>query len=95
MGEKKITSRQLWLFAYEDGSKTYYPQAIKNADRVIELPDNIWRKKYNIITKTYRFLTDSFEAVTTPKREAFWCCQQGEKVKAMLKEKYNESSASI
>lgn len=84
--QKKIKSRQLWFFAYEDDSKSFYPQAIKNADRVIELPENIWLKKYNIITKTYRFLTNSFEALTTPKREAFWCFKQGEKIKPILKE---------
>lgn len=84
--KKKINSSQLWFFAYEDGNKAYYPQVIENADRVIELPENIWRKKYNMITKTYRFSSDSFEAMTTPKREAFWCFKQGEKIKVMPRE---------
>ncbi len=83
----KITSSQLWLFAYEDDNKTHYSEAIKNADRVIELPENIWLKKHTIITKTYRLLTDGFEALTTPKIEAFWCFKQGEKIKAINKER--------
>ena len=67
----KINSSQLWFFAYEDDNRTHYPEAIKNADIFIELPETIWRIKYNIITNTYGFLTNSFEALTTPKREAF------------------------
>jgi LmbE family N-acetylglucosaminyl deacetylase len=69
----KITSSQLWFFAYEDDNKTHYSEAIKNADIVIELSENIWLKKYSMITKTYQFLPDGFEALTTPKTEAFWC----------------------
>ena len=37
------------------------------------LPDGIWREKYDIITKTYGFAPDSFEAKATPHEEAFWC----------------------
>ena len=83
---EKIHSRQLWFFAYEDNNKTCYPRAIENADKIVELPATIWRKKYTIITRTYGFLTNSFEALTTPKREAFWCFKQGEKIRARLKE---------
>ena len=78
---EQITSSQLWLFAYEDDNKTHCSEAIKNADRVIELPETIWLKKYTIITKIYRFLTDGFEALTTPKTEAFWCFKPGEEIK--------------
>ena len=42
---KKINSSQLWFFAYEDDNKTHYPEAIKNADRVIELPENYLAQK--------------------------------------------------
>lgn len=83
---EKITSSQLWLFAYEDDNKTHYSKAIKNADKVIELPENIWLKKHRIVTKTYRFSATSFEALTTPKNEAFWCFKPGEKIKAINKE---------
>jgi hypothetical protein len=38
----------------------------------IRLPQDIWEKKYRIVTETYGFGPDSFEARTTPKDEAFW-----------------------
>ena len=82
----KITSSQLWLFAYQDDNRAHYSEANKNADRIVELPENIWFKKYTIITNTYGFLSNSFEALTTPKREAFRFIQQGIRNRAMLKE---------
>ena len=44
------------------------------ADRVIRLPRNVWKSKYDILTRTYGFGPRSFEARTTPAVEAFWCC---------------------
>jgi LmbE family N-acetylglucosaminyl deacetylase len=67
-----LAASQVWSFAYEDGGQKYLPTANKGADLQIRLPDDIWQKKYDIITKTYGFSEDSFEAKTTPKREAFW-----------------------
>lgn len=68
----KLAAGRLLAFAYEDGNKKYLPKAIKNADLVIELPEKIWERKYEIITKVYGFAETSFEARTTPKQEAFW-----------------------
>lgn len=76
-----IDSSELWFFAYEDHGKTIYPQAIQDADRIIELPEPVLSEKYSIITRTYRFSKDSFEAMTTPEKEAFWCFKKGEKIK--------------
>lgn len=67
-----ISAEQLWSFAYEDGNAAYLPHAIEQADLLIKLTDEIWREKYNIITKIYGFSQNSFEAKTTPKKEAFW-----------------------
>jgi hypothetical protein len=61
------------MFAYEDGNKEYLPRPIRNAHRIEILPRNIWMIKYQIITEVYGFSSDSFEARTTPKEEAFWC----------------------
>jgi len=69
----KLTAPQVWMFAYEDGSGQYLPQPIKTADIIINLPREIWQKKYDIITKVYGFGPDSFEAKTTPVEESFWC----------------------
>ncbi len=69
---EKISSRELWTFAYEDGGKKYLPKPIENAAFYQKLPEPVWEKKYNLITKTYGFDKDSFEALTTPRAESFW-----------------------
>lgn len=69
----ELGAREAWSFAYEDAGGGYLPRADKNADFQIELPKQIWQRKYDIITKVYGFSEDSFEARTTPRREAFWC----------------------
>jgi LmbE family N-acetylglucosaminyl deacetylase len=74
-----IDSEELWFFAYEDRKKSIYPQAIQNADRIIELPESVRFKKYGMITRTYGFAEESFEAMTTPGKEAFWCLNHGGK----------------
>jgi LmbE family N-acetylglucosaminyl deacetylase len=70
--KEKISANELWIFAYEDGNKEYFPLPVKEASICRTLSNNIWLKKYNIITKTYDFKPDSWEAQTTPKAEAFW-----------------------
>lgn len=68
----ELSAREAWSFAYEDGDRKYLPRAESGADLQIDLPEHIWQKKYDIITKIYGFSEDSFEAKTTPRREAFW-----------------------
>jgi LmbE family N-acetylglucosaminyl deacetylase len=68
----KLYAERLWTFAYEDGGRQYLPRAIEQADLLIELTDEIWQKKFSIITDIYGFGKDSFEARTTPKKEAFF-----------------------
>lgn len=70
--KEKISCKELWTFAYEDGNKAYFPQAIENANITELLSEQIWAKKYKIITETYGFEKDSWEAETTPTTEAFW-----------------------
>jgi LmbE family N-acetylglucosaminyl deacetylase len=69
---EKISSRELWTFAYEDGGKEYLPKPMEKAAFYQKLPEPVWEKKYNLITKTYGFDKDSFEALTTPRAESFW-----------------------
>ncbi len=69
----KLKAGQIWQFAYEDGGGEYLPRAVQDADSKILLADEIWQRKYQIITDIYGFGTDSFEAKTTPCEEAFWC----------------------
>ena len=68
----KIGASELWTFAYEDGNKAYFPIAVGNASVFKQLSQSIWIKKYNIITGTYGFDHNSWEAKTVPHAEAFW-----------------------
>jgi LmbE family N-acetylglucosaminyl deacetylase len=68
----KISTNELWTFAYEDGNKEYYPRPVESAPVYRTLTKRILRRKYNIITETYGFEKSSFEAETTPKAESFW-----------------------
>ncbi len=69
---KRLFTKELWTFAYEDGGKKYIPKPIKNSYFYYDLPLKIWKKKYQIITEIYGFNKNSFEAQTTPRAEAFW-----------------------
>lgn len=69
----RIKAEQLWMFAYEDGGKSYLPRSVRNAHYRFPLPDEIWEKKYRVVTEDYGFEPDTFEARTTPREEAFWC----------------------
>jgi len=69
----RLAAGQVWRFAYEDGDGKYLPRARQDADSRTRLSDEIWQKKYDIITGIYGFGLDSFEARTTPHEEAFWC----------------------
>jgi len=68
----KIQTEELWVFAYEDGTRQHLPQAIQSAHVYFEIPGAVWKQKYDLITKTYGFNEDGFEAKTTPRSEAFW-----------------------
>ena len=67
-----LKADSLWSFAYEDGGGKYLPHAIENSDICLQLADDIWQRKYKIITELYGFAEESFEARTSPKAEAFW-----------------------
>jgi LmbE family N-acetylglucosaminyl deacetylase len=67
----KILAKELWLFAYEDGNRMYFPKAVTTGVSNTKLSKATWQQKYDIITKIYGFDLDSWEAMTTPKSEAF------------------------
>ncbi len=68
----ELIAKELWMFAYTDDAKAHCPRAIEEAHLDLLLPENIWRKKLAIILEVYGFSSDSWEAMTTPKKEAFW-----------------------
>jgi LmbE family N-acetylglucosaminyl deacetylase len=75
----RLFAGQIWRFAYEDAGRKYLPRAVEDADMHISLPEEIWQRKYDIITDIYGFGPDSFEAKTTPREEAFWCFNSSQK----------------
>lgn len=77
---EKLVAEEIWRFAYEDGDGKYLPRPVQDADIYLELPEEIWQRKYEIITQIYGFRPDSFEAKTAPRDEAFWYFKQGQKI---------------
>ncbi len=69
----QIMAKSLWMFAYRDLNRMVYPEPSPGADRFYHLEDDIWQEKYDIITHLYGFSPDSWEAHTTPHKEAFYC----------------------
>lgn len=72
----RLSAREVRLFAYEDGAGKHLPQPVRGADVHVRLPKDVWEKKYHIMTGIYGFGAESFEAMTTPKEEAFWVLHQ-------------------
>ena len=68
-----LLTRQVWRFAYEDGGGKYLPRFVPDADQLRWLPEQTWKRKYEILTDIYGYSPDSFEAKTTPRQESFWC----------------------
>jgi len=68
-----IATKRLWLFAYEDGQRTYLPRVCADADRRDLLTENVWLEKRQMIMDVYGYSADSWEAKTTPREEGFWC----------------------
>ena len=92
----EISLNELWTFAYEDGGRKYYPLSVKNASISLILAKKVWLIKYKIITETYGFEKNSFEAETTPKTESFWqFTKQHEANKWLKNGGKNESISSL
>lgn len=71
-----IKTNELWMFAYKDngkGTKDDLPHAIKTAHQLVQLPEDIWRRKRSIITDVYGFAPETYEVKIVLREEAFWC----------------------
>jgi len=68
----ELKTKELWTFAYSDSNKAHMPKAVKYAPIFWTLPQSFWHQKYNLITKTYGFEENSWEANASPRSEAFW-----------------------
>ena len=85
-----IKAKEVWMFAYEDGGKggkDDLPKAIKTAHLISYLPEDIWRRKYIIITDTYGFAPETYEAHIVVREEAFWCFQSPDEFREWSKTK--------
>ncbi|WP_069659761.1 PIG-L deacetylase family protein [Arcticibacter eurypsychrophilus] len=91
----KIKAPELWVFAFEDGNRLYFPTPIKNADLYFPLAADIWRHKYDIMTKIYGYGKDTWESQSTPKDEAFWQFTDSGKALNWLKSQENNESISV
>ena len=67
-----ISARELWLFAYTDGRGSHLPEVEPGADLVVELSEDAWSGKRDLLADTYGFSPESWEARAAPRREAFW-----------------------
>lgn len=70
--EGSLLAESLWLFAYEDGGGAYRPRAEAGASVRFPLSREVWNEKYAIITRVYGFQERSWEALATPREEAYW-----------------------
>jgi len=68
----RLSVRQLWMFAYDDGGNRHLPRPVPTAHKVLSLPDDVWRRKQSIVIDLYGFPSTSFEARTVSREEAFW-----------------------
>ena len=69
----QLRARQLWQFAYEDGGGSYLPRPRWDAGLRFALSDEMWGRKYQLITEVYGFAETTWEARAVPRTEAFEC----------------------
>ena len=71
----RIQTDHLWLFAYDDGGRKFLPRVSEGAHRHVSLTPSTYREKHRLVTETYGFQAESWEARATPRDEGFWCFQ--------------------
>ena len=83
----RLRTSALWMFAYQDHHRDSFPQPINFADIHYPLTPAVWTQKYELITKIYGFSTESWEAQTTPKTEAFWIFSSFDEVEKQIRKR--------
>ncbi len=71
--DRSLRAGKLWQFAYEDGKRAYLPRPRRDACIRLPLSDELWLRKYKIITELYGFDTSTWEARVVTHTEAFEC----------------------
>jgi hypothetical protein len=67
-----LSAVNIWMFGFEDGGGAYLPRAQAEATTQESFSEEIWRRKYRLLTEGYGFAPESWEARATPRSEAFW-----------------------
>jgi LmbE family N-acetylglucosaminyl deacetylase len=70
--DRRIMTREMKLFAYQDQNGGALPQVSADADEQDRLGAETFARKYHIITDIYGFENRSWEAKTTPRDEGFY-----------------------
>jgi len=83
----QLEAREVWLFAYEDGNRAYLPRAIPSAEITNDLPAAIWQQKRELVTASYGFAAESWEARVTPRSEAFFLLESPSEAASWLEKK--------
>lgn len=81
---KEVRANELWLFAYQDGGGQYYPRPRVGAE-LFPLSDHVWKRKRHLIEEIYGFESESWEARSNPRVEAFWKFENREDLRTWLK----------
>ena len=69
----EISTRELWLFAYDDAGGVCLPHTSEQASRRNTLSGTTWEQKRRILIDWYGFAVDSWEVRVTPRVEGFFC----------------------
>jgi LmbE family N-acetylglucosaminyl deacetylase len=67
-----LRTEALWVFAYEDDDRRRLPMARADAPFRLALADPVWAAKRSFITDLYNYGDTSWEALATPRVEAFY-----------------------
>ncbi len=70
---RRIATKRLWMFAYEDGGQAYLPRVRDDADCRYALTNDVWLEKRRLIAEVYGFEPGSWEARAVPREEGFRC----------------------
>lgn len=73
----RISTKEIWMFAYRKKQNENFSTPSLDADKVMHLPNWFYQQKKEIITDIYQYPTESIEAKSASKREAFWILQPG------------------
>jgi LmbE family N-acetylglucosaminyl deacetylase len=90
----RLACDQLWMFAYADSGQGTYPVALPNADFIVPLPAQALEAKRAVLSLSYNFGPNSWESLSMPTQEAFWCFDDPQAVAAWHQKQVLESKSN-